>query len=142
MCACQLSHFSVATLGTVAHQAPLSMGFLQARMLECHALLQGIFPTQGSNPSFLSPAFAGSSLPLAPPGKPAATAAKLLQLCLTLCNPIDRQLTRLPCPWDSPGKNTGVGCHFLLQRMKARPGLFKKQQGGKCGWSRVKKPQF
>ena len=23
--------------------------------------------------------------------------------------------TRLPCPWDSPGKNTGVGCHFLLQ---------------------------
>ena len=28
--------------------------------------------------------------------------------------------TRLPCPWDSPGKNTGVGCHFLLQRMKDR----------------------
>ena len=24
-------------------------------------------------------------------------------------------LTRLLCPWDSPGKNTGVGCHFLLQ---------------------------
>ena len=24
---------------------------------------------------------------------------------------------RLPCPWDSPGKNTGVGCHFLLQCM-------------------------
>ena len=24
------------------------------------------------------------------------------------------QPTRLPCPWDSPGKNTGVGCHFLL----------------------------
>ena len=28
------------------------------------------------------------------------------------------QLTRLPRPWDSPGKNTGVGCHFLLQYMK------------------------
>ena len=27
---------------------------------------------------------------------------------------------RLPCPWDSPGKNTGVGCHFLLQCMKAK----------------------
>ena len=26
------------------------------------------------------------------------------------------QPTRLPCPWDSPGKNTGVGCHFLFQR--------------------------
>ena len=28
------------------------------------------------------------------------------------------QPTRLPRPWDSPGKNTGVGCHFLLQSMK------------------------
>ena len=28
--------------------------------------------------------------------------------------------TRLPRPWDSPGKNTGVGCHFLLQRMKVK----------------------
>jgi len=32
--------------------------------------------------------------------------------------PHRQQPTRLPCPWDSPGKNTGVGCHFLLQRMK------------------------
>ena len=30
------------------------------------------------------------------------------------------QPTRLPCPWDSPGKNTGVGCHFLLQFMKVK----------------------
>ena len=43
--------------------------------------------------------------------------AKLLQLCLTL-RPQRWQPTRLPRPWDSPGKNTGVGCHFLLQRMK------------------------
>ena len=28
------------------------------------------------------------------------------------------QPTRLPRPWDSPGKNTGVGCHFLLQYIK------------------------
>ena len=28
------------------------------------------------------------------------------------------QPIRLPCPWDSPGKNTGVGCHFLPQCMK------------------------
>ena len=34
--------------------------------------------------------------------------------------PHRRQPTRLPCPWDSPGKNTGVGCHFLLQCMKAK----------------------
>ena len=32
--------------------------------------------------------------------------------------PHRRQPTRLPCPWDSPGKTTGVGCHFLLQCMK------------------------
>ena len=30
------------------------------------------------------------------------------------------QPTRLPRPWDSPGKNTGVGCHFLLQWMKVK----------------------
>ena len=34
--------------------------------------------------------------------------------------PHRRQLTRLPRPWDSPGKNTGVGCHFLLQCMKVK----------------------
>ena len=34
--------------------------------------------------------------------------------------PHSRQPTRLPCPWDSPGKNTGVGCHFLLQCMKVK----------------------
>ena len=32
--------------------------------------------------------------------------------------PHRRQPTRLSRPWDSPGKNTGVGCHFLLQCMK------------------------
>ena len=44
----------------------------------------------------------------------AAAAAKSLQSCPTLCNPIDGSSTRLCHPWDSPGKNTGVGCHFLL----------------------------
>ena len=34
--------------------------------------------------------------------------------------PHRRQPTRLPRPWDSPGKNTGVGCHFLLQGMKVK----------------------
>ena len=34
--------------------------------------------------------------------------------------PHRRQPTRLPHPWDSPGKNTGVGCHFLLQCMKGK----------------------
>ena len=34
--------------------------------------------------------------------------------------PHRRQPARFPCPWDSPGKNTGVGCHFLLQCMKVK----------------------
>ena len=34
--------------------------------------------------------------------------------------PLGRQPTRLPRPWDSPGKNTGVRCHFLLQCMKVK----------------------
>ena len=65
----------------------------------------------------------------------------VIQSCLTLCDSIGciapgscqvasvvsnsvsphrRQPTRLPRPWDSPGKNTGVGCHFLLQCMKMK----------------------
>ena len=34
--------------------------------------------------------------------------------------PHGQQPTRLPCPWDSLGKNTGVGCHFLLQCIKVK----------------------
>ena len=34
--------------------------------------------------------------------------------------PHRREPTSLPRPWDSPGKNTGVGCHFLLQCMKVK----------------------
>ena len=49
-----------------------------------------------------------------------AAAAKSLQSYLTLCNPIDSSLPGSPHPWDSPGKNTGVGCHFLLQCMKVK----------------------
>ena len=46
--------------------------------------------------------------------------AQSLQTRPTLCDPHRRQATRLPRPWDSPGKNTGVGCHFLLQCMKVK----------------------
>ena len=41
--------------------------------------------------------------------------AKLLQSHLTLCNPMDCKPTRLLCPWDAPGRNTGEGCHALLR---------------------------
>ena len=48
--------------------------------------------------------------------------AKLLQLCKTLCNPMDHSPPRLLCPWDPPGKNTGMGCYVLLQ------GIFSSQK--------------
>ena len=50
----------------------------------------------------------------------AAAAAKSLQSCPTLCNPIDGSPPGSPIPGDSPGKNTGVGCHFLLQCLKVK----------------------
>ena len=49
----------------------------------------------------------------------AAAAAKSCQSCLTPCNPIDGGPPG-SLPWDSPGKNTGVGCHFLLQCVKVK----------------------
>ena len=52
-------------------------------------------------------------------GTAAAATAKSLQSCMTL-RPHRWQPTRLPCPWDSPGKSTGVSCHFLLQCMKVK----------------------
>ena len=55
------------------------------------------------------------------PSQETTAAAKSLQSRPTLCNPIGSvQPTRLPRPWDSPGKNTGLGCHFLLQCMKVK----------------------
>ena len=47
-------------------------------------------------------------------------AAKSLQSCPTLCDPINGSLPGSPHPWDSPGKNTGVVCHFFLQCMKVK----------------------
>ena len=52
------------------------------------------------------------------------------QSCLTLCKPL--WPGKLFCPWSSPGKNTGVGCHFLLQGIfptqKLNPGLMHCRQ--------------
>ena len=79
-----------------------------------HFLLQEILLTQGSNPGLL--VWQVDSLPLHHLGSPPLNSAKSLQSCPTL-RPHRRQPTRLPCPWDSPGKNTGVGCHFLLQEI-------------------------
>ena len=62
-----------------------------------------------------------------PPRYPAGPTACLVLLCAghsvvsDSLPPHGRQPTRFLCPWDSPGKNTGAGCHFLLQ------GIFQTQ---------------
>ena len=48
---------------------------------------------------------------------------KVAQSCPTLCDPMDCKFTRLLCPWDSPGKSTGVGSHSLLQGIFSTRGL-------------------
>ena len=66
--------------------------------------------------------------------------AQILSSCCCCCwvasvvsdsvRPHRQQPTRLPCPWDSPGKNTWVGCHFLLQCMKVKS----EREVTQCVW--------
>ena len=53
-------------------------------------------------------------------------------LCSTLCNPMNCSPVRLLCPWNFPGKNTGVSCHSLLWRIfptqGSKPGLLHCRQ--------------
>ena len=80
---------TLCDLWTAAHQAPLSMGFSKQEYWSgCHALLQGIFPTQGSNPHLLFLLhWQVNSLLLVPPGKPPAS-LYLYHITLILCREI------------------------------------------------------
>ena len=49
--------------------------------------------------------------------------AKSLQLCLTLCSPLDCSLPGFSLCGDSPGNNIGVGCHDFLQGIFPKPGI-------------------
>ena len=84
----------------------------QSRGRPCSCQPASNFPT--------SQALSTMCLPvLLPLKRPAAAAAKSLPSCPTL-RPNRLQPTRLPPPWESPGKNTGVGCHVLLQCVKVK----------------------
>ena len=93
-----LSHFSCvwlcATPETAAHQAPPSLGFSRQ---EHWSGLPFPSPRHESEKWKWSRSVMSDSVRLH-----------------------RRQPIRLPHPWDSPGKNTGVGCHFLLQCMKGK----------------------
>ena len=55
-----------------------------------------------------------------------AAAAAVASVVSDSVRPHRRQPTKVPRPWDSPGKNTGVGCHFLLQCIKVEVKLLSR----------------
>ena len=83
----------------------------------CHFLLQGLFLTQGSNPGLLQ---CRPVLYHWANREPCCCCCCVASVVSDSVQPHRQQHTRLPHPWDSPGKNTGVGCHFLLQCMKVK----------------------
>ena len=89
--------------------------FMKGRVNRCgkrHCCL--ILSNRNSPPAFSNHTLI-SQQPSTTRQNPPTAKVKVLvaQLCLTLCHPID--LARLLCAWNSPRKNTGVGCHSLLQ---------------------------
>ena len=91
------SCLALATPWTIACQAPLSMGFSRLEYWSgCHFLLQRIFPNQGSNLCLLH--WQADSLPLSHQGNCILQYAKSLQLCPTLCDPIDGSPPGSPVP--------------------------------------------
>ena len=85
-----------------------------------HSNHHGIFPLFSFSSYLKLFSSVHISVQFSPDTKCIAAAAKSLQSCPTLRDPTDSSPTRLPYPWDSQGKNTGVGCHFLLQCMKVK----------------------
>ena len=89
--------------------------------VDSQSLLLEIFPTQGSNQC---PLLCRQILyHMRHQGSPKTFYCCCCQVASVVSDsvrPYIRQPTRLPRPWDSPGKNTGVGCHFLLQCMKMK----------------------
>ena len=90
--------------------------------MDCNFLSRGSSRPRIELPSL---AFTSKFFNTEPPGKLKQTLLLLVLLQVTSVvsdsvQPRRQQPTRLPCPWDSLGKNTGVGCHFLLQCMKVK----------------------
>ena len=130
---CVLSCFSriwlFATPWTVAHQAALSMGFSRQEYWSGSSFPSpGYPPDPGIEPrSLMSPALAGRLFTTGACWEERLTVShsvvpelnySRLRLCFVqswLLWPHRLEPARLLCPWDSPGKKTQVGCHFLLR---------------------------
>ena len=119
-----LNHFRgfwlFVTLWTIAHQAPLSMGFFNNNTgLSCHALLQAISLMQESYPCLLCFLYwqVGSS-PLKTLFLYSAYQSESHSVVSDCLQP-----NELYCPRNSPGQNTEVGSHFLLQGIVPTQGV-------------------
>ena len=102
---------------TVARQAPLSMGLLQARIREWVAMPSSR-GSSGPRDRICVSCTAGRFFTAEPPGKPPCPLdVKVTQSCPTLCDPMSESLRPhgLYSPWNSPGQDTGVGRLSLLQ---------------------------
>ena len=95
---------------------------LQHARPPCPSPTLGVYPSSWPLSRWCHPAISSSVIPFSPCPQffPAAGAAKSLQSCPTVCNPIDGSPPGSPHPWDFPGKNTGVSWHFLLQCTKVK----------------------
>ena len=107
-----LSRFSCvqlcATPETAAHQALPSLGFSRQ---EHWSGLPFPSPMHAYSPDYCTQQGSHSNM---------TATAKSLQSCPTLCVPTDGSPPGSPVPGILPGKNAGVGCHFLLQCMKVK----------------------
>ena len=137
-CCCLVARLSCvqlfATPWTIPHQTPLSMGF------PSQEYWSGLpFPSSGYLPDPriepVSPSWHADSLPLSHLRSPYMCMSewvKSLSHVRLSVSPWTVACTRLLCPWDFLGKNTGVGCHFLLQGIfltqGSNPGLLHCRQ--------------
>ena len=125
-----LSRFShvrlFVTLWSVARQAPLSMGFSrQEYWTELPCPSPGDLPQPGMEPkSLISPALADGSFTT---NATCAVLCLVTQSCPTVWDPMDCSPPDSSVHGDSPGKNTGVGCHAILQGIfltqRSNPGV-------------------
>ena len=133
VCVCMLRYFSCVqlfvTLWAVAHQAPLSMGFSRQEYwsrLPCPP--PGYLPTQGPNLHLFYFRHRQAGVTLS---------------CLTLCHPITEPGQSSLSMEFCPCKNTGVGCHSLLQGIEFTPVVnFPAPPGKPCNKILVFQKQF
>ena len=129
MLSCSIMFHSFANPWSVALQAPLSMGFPRQEYWNGWPFFffRGSSRPMGKNCDFYVSYTAGDSLPLNHPGSPLrpmqVSESGSRSVASNSSWPQGLEPANLLCPWNSPGKNTGVDCHFLLQGLFPGPGV-------------------